>query len=158
MTLVQLIYLVHQLSILHFLGNLETCWFVHNNQFFASEVMGLHTQLHHYCLVIMVLGIIKHPRKSASNFCPTFGVPLGIRNQKNAVPPAWHKRESERSRRVSKSELTCLSLNSLRAGGQKWSSTLSQEWIVLPPSSPAIEDIIHNPVRIHILIRFARWN
>ena len=159
MTLVQLIYLVCQLSILHFLGNLETCWFVHNNQFFASEVMGLHTQLHHYCLVIKfwLLGIIKHPRKSASNFCRTFRVPLGIRNQKNAVVPAWHKRERERSQRGSKSELTFGLLATLRAGGQKWSTTLSQERVVLPPSSPAIEDIIHNPVRIHILIRFARW-
>ena len=159
MTLVQLIYLVCQLSTLHFLGNLETCWFVHNNQFFASEVMGRHTQLHHYHLVInAVLGKIKHPRKSASNFCRTFRVPLGIRNQKNAVPPAWHKRESERSRRASKSELTFGLLATLRAGGQKWSTTLSQERVVLPPSSPAIVDILHNPVRIHILIRFVRWN
>ena len=153
MTLVKLIYLVHQLSILHFLGNLETCWFVLSKQSHVSEDMAHRTNMHQQHFLV---GIIQHPRISESQ--TTFRFPRGIRNQKNAVPPAWHKRESERSRRVSKSELTCLSLNSLRAGGQKWSSTLSQEWIVLPPSSPAIVYILHNPVREKILIRCESWN
>ena len=148
MTLVQLRYLVHQLSILHFLGNLDTCWFVHSKPFYG-ESMAHQTNIHQQKVL---LGIIQHPRISESQ---TFTVPRG---QKNAEPPAWHKRESERSRRVSKSELTlCFLLASLRAGGQKWSSTLSQEWIVLPPSSPAIVYILHNPVREKRLIRCESW-
>ena len=100
MTLIQLIYLVHQLSILHFLRNLETCWFVDSQlAVFDFQIIFLFPDemLHQE---LFFLAVVKHPGKSASNFFPIFRVPLGTRNQKNAHPPTKHKRESERSEGV----------------------------------------------------------
>ena len=148
MTLVQLIYLVHQLSILHFLGNLDTCWFVHSKPFYG-ESMAHRTNIHQQKVL---LGIIQHPRISESQ---TFGVPPG---QKNAEPPAWHKRESERSRRVSKKWTHLFKFKFFESWRSKVIVHSFPRVDSVATFFPCNREIIHNPVREKILIRCESWN